>query len=676
MTQQPLPGLCTTHPLRHFILKQSRRPACCRWLLLAAALLFCNQALYSQLKLPRLVRDSMVLQRDVPLHLWGWAQGGKKVSLLFNSRHYSARANADGKWTITLPPQQAGGPYSMTITAGNSITLHNILIGDVWFCSGQSNMVLPMERVKEKYPAVIAGANYPAIRHFFIPTLTNLVQPEDDLPTGYWKSATPADVLQFSATAYFFALDLYQKYHVPIGLINASVGGTPIEAWMSEDALQKFPALYNKLQQNQDTAAINTVNRRETALAAAMHEQQQQMDAGLTAATPWYDTAYRPKGWRSINIPGYWEDQGLKALDGIVWYRKTVDVPASVAGKPAKLFMGRIIDADYLYVNGVPAGNITYQYPPRRYTLKAGLLKPGKNIITIRVINYRGKGGFVPDKPYYIQAGDTMLDLKGEWQYKVGEVFMPGSDTDNAITLQYQPASLFNAMVAPVAGYSIKGILWYQGEANAGAPAEYDKLLPALINNWRNKWQQPDIPFLYVQLPNYMDRQFLPSESNWAILRNAQLKALSVPNTAMAVTIDLGEWNDIHPLNKKDVGHRLALAAEKTAYHENGIVYAGPVYQSCKAAGNKVAIRFSHTGSGLVSCDGEPLQQFAIAGPDKKFVWAQAVIEDDKVIVWNSAVTDPKYVRYAWADNPAGANLYNKEGLPASPFECAVGEDR
>jgi sialate O-acetylesterase len=265
-------------------------------------------------------------------------------------------------------------------------------------------------------------------------------------------------------------------------------------------------------------------------------------------------------------------------------------------------------------------------------------------------------------------AGNDTIDLKGYWQYKVGEVFVPQDATGGpGFLAQYQPAALYNTMVAPLANYTIKGIVWYQGEANTTHAAEYAKLQPAIIADWRSKWKEGDIPFLYVQLPGFMDYNYLPSESQWAELREAQLQSLSVPNTAMAVAIDLGEWNDIHPDRKKEVGDRLALAAEKIAYGEN-IVYSGPIYQSSTIDSNKIVISFSNTGSGLITNDGEEPQELAIAGADKKFVWAKVKIEGDKVIVWSDKITDPKYVRYAWADDPVNANLYNKEGLPASPF--------
>ncbi len=619
---------------------------------------------FGQVKLPRLVRDSMILQRDVNIKIWGWASKDEKVNVKFNNKTYKTKTAVGGKWLITLPPMKAGGPYTMDISGSNKILLKEILIGDVWFCSGQSNMVHQMNIHDVTYAKDITEANYPQIRHFWIPTLTSLKEPQADLPTGYWKWANPEDIRPFSAVAYFFAKKIYEKYNVPIGLINASVGGTPIEAWTSEEGLKDFSSLINTIQKNKDTAYINGMSRNAFANNTG---RPQQRDLGMIGSTKWYDVSYIPKGWHTINIPGYWEDQGIKDLNGVVWYRKEIEIPASMTGVPAKVFLGRIIDADILYINGTQVGNTTYQYPQRRYTVPANLLKAGKNIFVIKVTNTAGKGGFVSDKPYCVFAGKDTVDLKGTWQYKVGEVYIPRGGFGGGINAQNQPAALYNAMVAPVINYSIKGFLWYQGEANTGRADEYAKLQPAQIIDWRNKWKQGDLPFLYVQLPGFMDYNYLPSESQWAALRESQLKSLSVPNTAMAVAIDLGEWNDIHPDNKKDVGERLALAAEKIAYGEN-IVYSGLIYQSSKIEDNKIIISFNHVGSGLKTNDGEELSEFAIAGADKKFVWAKAKIEGDKIIVWNDTVSNPMYVRYAWADNPVNPNLFNKEGLPASPF--------
>lgn len=615
-----------------------------------------------QVKLPRLVSDGAVLQRDVALNLWGWASAGETVELTFRKKKFKTKADASGNWTIKIPAQPAGGPYEMAFKGKNEITVKNILFGDVWLCSGQSNMVHQMNIHDVTYAKDITEANYPHIRQFLVPTRTNLQQPEMDLPSGSWEAAIGDNVRPFSAVAYFFAKKLYDKYNIPIGLINASVGGTPIEAWTSEEGLKDFAEIIKTIQQNKDTAYVNAKNR----AAAAANKPRPETDLGLTTEPKWHDVTYQPIGWRSINIPGYWEDQGVKELNGVVWYRREIEVPESLTGKPAKVFLGRIVDADELYINGKQVGRTTYLYPQRRYPVPPNVLKAGKNLIVVRVINHAGKGGFVPDKPYCLFTENDTIDLKGTWQYKVGDVFPPRPPAPQPISAQNQPTALFNAMVAPLQKYSLKGILWYQGESNTSRPDEYEKLLPALIANWRHQFNQPQLPFIYAQLPGFMDYTYLPVESNWARLRESQRKALSVPSTAMTVNIDLGEWNDVHPDNKKDVGERMALAALKIVYHEE-LIYSGPLYQSASIEGNKIILSFKHVGGGLITDDGEPLREFAIAGADKKFEWAKAKIEGDKVIVWNDQISNPQYVRYAWADNP-DVNLYNKEGLPASPF--------
>lgn len=627
----------------------------------------CTCIAHTQIRLPRLVRDSMVLQRETALNIWGWSSPGEKISIQFKGKNYSTKADEKGSWSRSIPAQKAGGPYTMKISGKNSILLKDILVGDVWFCSGQSNMVHQMKLHSERYATDIANANNPQIRHFFIPTMTDLAGPRPDYPTGFWKSANPKDILEFSAVAYFFATTIYEKYKVPIGLINASVGGTPIEAWISEAGFKSFPDQLATIEKLKDTAYVNSTNR-----AAFVPVNTTLNDKGLTSPVKWFEPSYVPKGWHSINIPGYWEDQGLRDLNGVVWYRKEIDIPQQMAGKPGKVQMGRIVDADVLYLNGQQIGTTGYQYPQRRYPIPEALLKPGKNVIVIRVTNQQNKGGFVPDKPYTIITGADTIDLKGEWQFKVGEVYpLVNFNTSNrprAIVAQNSPAALYNAMVAPAIPFAVKGFLWYQGESNTGRAREYAQLLPALVNNWRELWKEKNAPFIWAQLPGFMDRTYLPSESQWAALREAQLQSLQVSNTAMAITIDLGEWNDIHPDNKKDVGVRMALAAKKIAYGDTGIVYSGPLYQSWLIEGDRIVIQFKNTGSGLISIDGEELNQFAIAGSDARFVWAHAKIEGNRVIVWSDEIKEPRYVRYAWADNPEGANLYNREGLPASPF--------
>lgn len=633
---------------------------------IAAFYLFMQLPSVAQVRLPQLVRDSMVLQRDVPIRIWGWAGKGEKITIRFNNRSYRTTASAEGRWTASLSPMAAGGPYTMNIDASNHLTLKEILIGDVWFCSGQSNMVHQMILHRERYAGDIATADYPMIRQFWIPTLTDLQSPAEDLPTGYWRSANPEDVLQFSVVAYFFARTIHNRYHIPIGLINASVGGPPIQAWISEEGLKEFPGISRTIEKNKDTAYVNSLNRAPPDNHSAHWPEN---DKGLAGTLPWYDVNYTPKDWRPVTVPGYWEDQGAKDLDGVVWYRREIEVPPAMAGTPAKIALGRIVDADVVYINGREVGHTTYEYPQRRYQLPVGILKAGKNVLVIRVTNNAGKGGFVPDKPYYLAAGKDTIDLKGTWEYKVGEAFAPGNNTGSEFSAQHSPTALYNAMAAPVTNYAIRGFLWYQGESNTVDPKEYASLLPALIRDWRNKWRQGDLPFLFVQLPNFMDVRYLPVESQWAATRDVQRKTLTVPNTGMAVTIDLGEWNDLHPDRKKEIGERLALWAQKLSYGDTSILVSGPLYRSAKVDGNKVIVSFTHTGSGLMTKDGEELSEFAIAGADRKFVWAKTKIEGDQVIVWNDAIAHPLYVRYAWADNPDDPNLCNKNGLPASPFE-------
>ncbi len=601
---------------------------------------------FADVKLPSLVSNGMVLQRDIPVKIWGWANPGEKVTVSFKGKKIRSSADAMGNWSATLPATPAGGPYEILV---NEIRLQDVLFGDVWLCSGQSNMVLNMERVKEKYSTDITSANYPQIRNFFIPTAISKIDVKQDLPASSWLPVNPENVLLMGAVSYFFARDLYAKYQVPIGIINSSVGGTPIESWISEDGLKEFPA-YMK-----DT----------THTSASPPAPRKSADRGLSEK--WASPAYLPKGWKRFAIPGFWEDQGLRDLNGVVWFRREIEIPSSLAGMPAKLFMGRIVDADQVFVNGEQVGNVTYQYPPRRYTVKNGLLKAGKNLVVIRVTNTSGKGGFVPDKQYELIVGNQTIDLQGDWEYKVGEVFPPV--TEKPAPSAYTPTALYNAMIAPFLPYSLKGFVWYQGESNVGKPGVYESLLPALANDWRTKFKQPELPFLYVQLPGFQDRNFLPSESNMAVLREGQLKSLNIPRSGMAVTLDLGEWNDIHPLTKKPIGERLALAARKIAYGEN-IVSSGPIYESNAIEGNRIRIRFRETGSGLAikKTDEDELTYFAIAGKDKKFVWAKAIIERNTVVVWSDEVAEPMYVRYGWADNPDGANLINVEGLPASPF--------
>lgn len=608
-------------------------------------------------KLPVLISDGMVLQRDTELKLWGWASEGESIEIRFLDKLYKTTADSNGKWQVTLPPQMAGGSYQMQI---NDIAIHDILIGDVWLCSGQSNMETPIRRVLDLYQQEVSQINNPYIRHLKTPLSYNFTEVNDDINGSSWKSATPENILDISAVAYFFAQDLYDRYKVPIGLLNSSVGGSPIEAWLSKDALKQFPSYLQIAEQFAQTSYIDSIRTQEKKITDEWYFSLNQKDKGISK---WFKNGIDISDWGTISLPGYWADKGIGNINGSFWFRKDFEVPASMVGKPAVLRLGCIVDSDSAYINGQFVGATSYQYPPRIYTIPVGLLHQGTNSVALRVINSIGKGGFVEDKPYQIVVGDEFIDLTGEWKYKLGaQMTLLPSQT----FFQYKPIGLYNGMIAPLINYPVKGVIWYQGESNTSNPTEYRALLSALINDWRIKWNNADLPFIIAQLPNFMMAKEQPSESNWAMLREAQSKALEIPNTGMAVNIDLGEWNDIHPLNKKEVGHRLAFSALKIAYGDSKIISSAPVYNSMVIEGNKIVLSFTEIGNGFAST--ENLKGFAIAGEDKQFVWAEAKIKGNKVIVWSDKVKNPIAVRYAWADNPEGANLRNKEDLPSSPF--------
>lgn len=632
-------------------------------------LLLLNYPADAQVRLPRLISDNMVLQRDIQVNIWGWATAGEQFVISFLGKQYEVLTGSDGRWKLTLPPMSAGGPFDMHIKATNEIIIRNVLIGDVWVCSGQSNMELPMERLKDKYPEVIAAADNPAIRQFNVSTRMEWQQRTDDYASGSWEMATRQTILKFSGVGYFFARSLYEQYHVPIGLIKAASGGSTAEAWLSDEGLRQFPEHEAVAAMFKRKGYVDSLRASEKRNNDLWYDHIYQHDKGLLSAVKWFDTSYQSTDWRTMKVPGYWYQQGLGDVHGAIWFRREVQVPARMAGKPARLFLGNVVDRDSVYLNGQLIGSIQYQYPPRKYTIPAGLLKEGRNTLVVRVINYSGHGGFYKGKPYRLFTEKDTIELAGDWQYKPGVLTPPVAP---AVTYYTQPLGLFNGMIAPMLSYAIKGVIWYQGEANAGKPDEYRRLFPALINNWRQQWKgmQPfsDFPFLYVQLASYMESHPEPSSSDWARLREAQLQTLSVPNTAMAVTIDIGEWNDIHPLNKADVGKRLALAAQHIAYGDSAVVYSGPQYKSMRYAGDSIIIQFDHTGSGL-TFKGDSLRHFAIAGANKKYRWAHAKVVNNEVVVWHESIRKPVVVRYAWADNPEGANLCNKEGLPAGPFE-------
>ncbi len=624
--------------------------------------------LSAEIKLPSIVSDGMILQRETPLKIWGWAEPDETIKVSVLGKSYKANADENGDWQVTIPPLEAGGPYTMELEGENSITLKDILVGDVWLCSGQSNMTHQFDRWQEEYADEIAASDNPEIRQFLVPTTAVLTGPVQDVPGQTWRKATPESLLSFTVVGYAFAKKLYDTYDVPQGIIMSCVGGTRIEAWTSEEGFKEFPNQLETIQKNKDSEYVDRVNSEAKADREA-DGPKKTVDLGTSGDLDWFDPAYVPLNWKPINIPGYWEDQGVRDLDGIVWYRREIKLPESMTGIEVMAKLGRIRNADDVYVNGKRIGGTGYEYPQRRYKIPAGILHTGKNLFVVRVSNSGGKGGFIPDRPYQLEAGEQIVDLKGTWHYKVGEVFTPSRKYKQGISGQSQPSSLYNGMIAPLTNYPIRGALWYQGESNAWTPEPYREFLPNLIADWREQWDNQKLSFFIAQLPRFMDVDYLPAESVWAVMREIQLDtALNTPNTGTGINIDLGEWNDIHPGDKMPVGERLALQAMRISYGEDRIVSSGPIFMSQKIMDDRIELSFEHIGSGLVSNNGEKLAHFAIAGADKKFVWANAEIDGDKVIVSNKDVSNPKYIRYAWADNPDFANLGNKEGLPAAPF--------
>ncbi|MDR2475310.1 MAG: beta galactosidase jelly roll domain-containing protein [Bacteroidales bacterium] len=620
----------------------------------------------AKVKLPACISNGMVLQRDQPVGVWGWAEAGENVRVAFQGKTHAVQADTAGNWEITLPPMKAGGPYEMSI---NETKITDILVGDVWFCSGQSNMELPVSRVMDRYRDEMLAFSNPEIRHIKTPLTYNFHQPQSDIPSAAWKKATPDNIQSFSAVALFFAQAFYETTNVPVGLINSSVGGSPAEAWISEEQLRAFPQYLNEKRICESDHYVASVKQLYAEARALWVATLNRSDAGLIERQAWRSPAYDDSGWTSLSLfDSSWTTDGVNPVNGAHWFRKTVEIPKPLADKRAVLRLGCIADADSVFVNGVFAGTVSYRYPPRIYDIPENLLHEGANTIAIRLISYSGRPEFVRDKPYKLVFDSEEIDLRGEWKYRLG-VRMPTMSGETFF--HYKPAGLYNGMVAPFLNYAIKGALWYQGESNTGRYNEYFSLMHTLIDDWRTRWRQPDMPFLIVQLANFMEADAHPRESEWAALRDAQRRlAQEVPNTGLAVTIDIGEWNDIHPLNKKDVGKRLARQALRVAFGDVRQTVNGPVYQSCARDGNKIVLRFEDGTNDLQNVD--QLHGFAIADDDGIFHWAEAIVEGRTVIVWNDSIPQPQTVRYAWGNNPADANLRNSAGLPASPFVAAL----
>jgi len=638
--------------------------------------LFLPTQLFSQISLPVLFSDNMVLQQKTDAPVWGKAAPNTTVTIVpsWNKKVYRATTDADGHWTTTIETPAAGGPYEIQLTGTNRITLRNVLIGEVWICSGQSNMEMPLAgwgKIAD-YEKEIAAASYPHIRLLQVEKKTSSYPLEQvTVASGGWQECSPATIPSFSATAYFFGRDLYENLDIPIGLIHTSWGGTLAEAWTSKESLMMMPDFrqsaeeFSQLPREEEKQkAYFSQKVREWNQTADSLDFGMQGEVAIAAKSSFPD-----HDWEAVTLPGFWENNALPGFDGFVWYRKTIDIPDNWVGNDLTLSLGAIDDNDVTWFNGEKIGTTDGAGIERRYRIPARLVKKGTATITVRVLDTGGAGGFNGSAGIMYVAPENKETLRenldNEWKYKpalgLNEV---GAPPQNRLDSPHNPATLYNAMIAPIVPYAIKGAIWYQGESNAGRSYQYRTLFPLMINDWRTRWGYA-FPFYFVQLANFMQSRDEPGESGWAELREAQLQTLRLADTGMAVIIDIGDAADIHPKNKQDVGKRLALQAREKTYGQQ-ITGSGPLYESYLIEKGKIRISFQPNTSKLVAKDGA-VKGFAIAGPDKKFHWAEAVIDGNQVVVSSPDVSFPIAVRYAWADNPV-CNLFNEAGLPASPF--------
>lgn len=617
----------------------------------------------AQLKLPAFFSDSMVLQQNTGAPVWGWAKAGEKVEVSgsWSGKTVQATADNSGKWMVKLPTPKAGGPYDVTIKANETKTLHSVLIGEVWICSGQSNMEMPVQGWSgapiNNSDAEIAEADYPAIRFFTVEKKIAFA-PQQNVK-GEWSSCSPASAATFSATAYFFGRELYKHLHIPIGLIHTSWGGTVAEAWTSEASLRTM---------NNFNKGIDVVNQLATDMKERMLKDSLNTVAwqkALASKDNSYAADATDTSWHTMALPTTWESKGLD-IDGIVWFKRTVDVPVAWQGKIVKLNLGPIDDNDVTFLNGSVVDSTLQDgmwMKERNYTVPANLIKPGKNTLAVKVIDNAGGGG-IYGKPgqlkLYAEGENDTINLSGDWLYKVAAVKPPVATNSNP----NQPTVLYNGMLAPLVPFAIKGAIWYQGEANVGRAKQYSKLFPLMITDWRNLFKAPDFPFYFVQIAPY---NYGGDSTQAAALRDAQRRTLTaLPNTGMAVTMDIGEADNIHPANKQDVGKRLSLWALNKTYGDKNIIFSGPLYKGFEVKGNKVIVSFTNTDGGLTS-NNKPLKDFELQDADGTWKPATASIEGDKIIVSSDAVAKPAGVRYAYYSYAEGT-LFNGKGLPASSF--------
>ncbi|MCE7043755.1 sialate O-acetylesterase [Dyadobacter sp. CY312] len=617
-----------------------------------------------QVKMPQIFQNNMVLQRDKPITVWGWAKPGEEVIVKLGSDQKAVRTDGNGKWLVKMNAVPAGGPYTLHISSSNSISFENVLIGDVWICGGQSNMQWKVKQTgfKETDSSLIKSNR---IRLFTVLTEMDY-QPRTDLKGIGWQELSWNNIEEFSAVAYHFGKKLNKDLDVPIGLVSDNLGATSVETWMSNESLLQFPVFQEEMKETVSTGKsfLQLYADFETYKKKWYHKHYYR---GEGVDQKWYLPETDFSDWKPINLAGNtWEQEpDLKDFDGAVWVKTSFDFDKSKHQDSLNIQLLQIDNYDITWVNGVKIGETFGNHNHRNYKVPVSILKPTGNVLVVRIFDTGGIGGFTTS-PFW---GNSIL--WGKWFYKKGLSIDPAKFPKPVVpntTPFSSPSVLFNANIAPLANLVVKGVIWYQGEANADRAEEYGALFPAMIGSWRKNWNDENLPFIFVQLANYMKEKQEPEESAWAELREAQAKTLTLPYTGMVTAIDVGEAADIHPKNKEDVGKRLAVAALKVAYKKQ-IDGQGPTYSKMSVKGKEVALNFTNITGGIYTTDKYGyVKGFQIAGKEGKFVWAMARITGDQVIVSSDQINEPVAVRYAWSDNPGELNLLNKEGLPAVPF--------
>jgi len=607
----------------------------------------------AKVTLPALFADGMVLQRNQPITVWGWADASEEVTVSLGKKQCVTTADSQGCWRVTLPKMKAAGPLQLII---NDAVINDVMVGDVWLFSGQSNIDTNIERVYPQYPDEIDADQNTLVRLFRVENVPETHQPLKDVRATGWKTLSKENAWKFTALGYFLGKRMQGTTGVAQGIIQSSWGGTPIEAWLPVDSMLRYDqrgVLQTRLYQDDEMVAqINRMNQR---ASQRWNELLDEVDPGVSGG--WMQPSFNDTQWTEAN---QYQLPITSRFCGTYWLRQHIYIDAAHAGKAAMLKVGTLYDADITYVNGQQVGRTYYQYPPRRYQVPAGLLREGDNVITVRFINQNGRPAFWHDKPYQFEFSRTdSLKLSEQWRVHDG-VQMPAQPSAPT-GMQNMASTLWNGMLNGLAPYTLSGVVWYQGESNTGRPKEYEPLLGCLMKSWRQLFQQPELPFVIVQLANYMQPSATPQNSSWAQLRESQRLAVAADShAALAVAIDLGEAVDIHPLRKKELAERCALAFDNMVFGKK--VLLSPAVTDVKRDGERLVITFD-----------QPLQEgaiqgFELAGANGKFQNVSAQAIGSQVVI--TAPDDMRTLRYAWKDNPIEANLRGlKSKLPATPFE-------